>query len=170
MEKKYSELDGKKVFWKDCLNCMGLTTEDFQKKLPLNCFFRNCCYIQLQKKNDNVLESITSITQDITKALLQVLVNVFPKGASPEKVCDSFKSGWRLYQTKSKKSTAVAPLPLYQDESKHHTWEMVLIVGLETISENNAVSRFDIEKPVHRIRNGHDSSDTINKYIPFLLS
>ena len=125
MEKKYSELDGKKVFWKDCLNCMGLTTEDFQKKLPLNCFFRNCCYIQLQKKNDNVLESITSITQDITKALLQVLVNVFPKGASPEKVCDSFKSGWRLFQTKSKKSTAVAPLPLYQDESKHHTWEMV---------------------------------------------
>ena len=35
-----SELQEKEeVPWKDCLNCVRLTTEDLQKKLPLNSFF-----------------------------------------------------------------------------------------------------------------------------------
>ena len=36
-----------------------------------------------------------------------------------------------------------------------------LIAGLENISENNAVSRFDIEKLVHHTGNFLDSSNTI---------
>ena len=95
-----SELQEKEeVPWKDCLNCVRLTTEDLQKKLPLDSFFWNCSYIQLQKKDDkNTLESIIGIAQDITKALLQVLVNVFSKNTSPEEVCDASRSKWRLYQ------------------------------------------------------------------------
>ena len=93
------ELDGKKeVLRKSCLNCMRLTT-DLQKKLPLNSFFVNCCYIHLQKKNDNALKSITCIAQDITKALSQVLFDVCSKNTSPEEVCDAFRSERRLYQT-----------------------------------------------------------------------
>ena len=38
--------------------------------------------------------------------------------------------------------------------------------GLENKSENNAVSKFDIEKLVHHIGNLHDSSNTI-KYPVF---
>ena len=78
------ELDEKEeVFRKDCLKSMRLATQDFQKKLSLNSFFRNCCYIQFQKNNDkNGLESITCIAQDITKALTQVYLNT-----SPEEVC-----------------------------------------------------------------------------------
>ena len=54
----------------------------------------------MQKKNDkNALESITYIAQYVTKALSQGLVNVFPKNASPEEVCNPFRSEWRLYQT-----------------------------------------------------------------------
>ena len=63
---------------------------------------------------------------------------------------------------KSKKSTAVAPLLLYQDESKHHTGKMLFLVGgLENISENNAVSKFGIEKLVHHIGKFRNSSNTI---------
>ena len=37
-----SELNEKEeLFWKDCLKCMRLATENFQKKLPLNSFFSN---------------------------------------------------------------------------------------------------------------------------------
>ena len=36
-----------------------------------------------------------------------------------------------------------------------------MIAGLENISENNAVSKFDIETPVYHIKNLCDSSNTI---------
>ena len=45
------------------------------------------------------IESVTCIAQDLTKALSEVLVHVFPKTTSPEEVCDTFRSEWRLYQT-----------------------------------------------------------------------
>ena len=95
------ELDKKEeAFRKDCLNCMCLTAEDLQKKLPFNSFIRNCSFIQLLKKNDkDTLESVTCIAQDVTKALSDVLVHLFPKNTSPEEVCDTFRSAWRLYQT-----------------------------------------------------------------------
>ena len=75
------ELDKKEeAFRKDCLNSMCLTAEDLQKKLLFNSFFRNCSFIQLLKKNDkDTLESVTCIAQDLTKALSEVLVHVFPK-------------------------------------------------------------------------------------------
>ena len=63
-------------FQKDCLNCMRLTKEDLQ----LTTFFRNCCYIQLQKKNyKNALESITCIAQDVTTKSLSQVLNLLPK-------------------------------------------------------------------------------------------
>ena len=43
------ELDKEEAFRKDCLNCMCLTAEDLQKKLPFNSFFRNCSCIQLRE-------------------------------------------------------------------------------------------------------------------------
>ena len=95
------DLDKKEeAFRKDCLNCMCLTAEGLQKKLPFNSFFRNCSFIQLLKKNDkDTLESVTGIAPDLTKALSEVLVHVFPENTSPEEVCDTFRSEWRLYQT-----------------------------------------------------------------------
>ena len=142
---------------------MRLTTEDLQKKLPLNSFFRNCCYIQLQKKYDkNALESITCIVQDITKALLQVLVNVFPKNTSPEEIRDTFRFEWRLYQTEEIKEHCCCTTAAVSERKQASYWENAfLITGLENISEKNAVSKTDIEKVAHHIGNLPDSSNTI---------
>ena len=153
------ELDEKEeVFQKDYLNCMGLKTEDARKKLPLNSFFRNFCYIQLRKRNDkNALESITCIAQDISKALSQVLVNV------PEEICDAFRSEWMLYQAEEiKEEHCCCTIATVSGRNKALYWENTfLIAGLENISESNAVSKFDIEKLVYHIGNLRNSTNII---------
>ena len=67
-------------------------------------------------------------------------------------------SGGSTRRKKSRKSTAVAQLPPYQDESWGNAF---FFAGLENIPENNAVPKFDIEKVVHHIGNLRDSSNTI---------
>ena len=123
------ELDKKEeAFRKDCLNCMCLTAEDLQKKLPFNSFFRNCSFIQLLKKNDkDTLESVTCIAQDLTKALSEVLVHVFPKKTIHQKKCVIHSDPSRdfIRPKNLKKSTAILPLLPFQDENKRHTGKML---------------------------------------------
>ena len=122
------ELDKKdEAFWKDCLNCICLTAEDLQNKIPFNSFFRNCSFIQLLKKNDkDTLESVTCIAQDLTKALSKSLFMFFQKTLHQKKyVIHSDPSGYFTRPKKLKKSIAILPLLPFQDENKHHTGKML---------------------------------------------
>ena len=70
-------------------------------------------------------------------------------------------SGGSTRRKKSKNSTAISV------RKQTSYWENAfLIAGLENISENSAVSKFDIEKLLHHIGNLRDSSNTI-KYLIF---
>ena len=166
------------VFRKDCLNCMCLTAEDLQKKLPFNSFFQNCSFIQLLKKNDkDTLESVTCIAQDLTKALSEVLVHVFSRHTSPEEVCDTFRSEWRFYQIEEiKEEYCYSTTPAVSGRKQASYWENAfLVAGLEKISESTAVSKFDIEKLVHHLENLCDSSGSVkfpilSAFMKFVLS
>ena len=151
-------------FRKDCLNCMQVTSKHLQKKLPLNSFFLNCGYLQLRKKNSKgALEGITNIAQDLTKALSEVLGNVFPGKTSSEEVCDSIRSEWRLYQTEvTKEEDFVFSNTTSCGRKQWSYWENAFeIAGLNKISENDSLPVFDIEKLVLHLGKLFDSSDTV---------
>ena len=106
---------------------------------------------------------MTCIVQDLTKALSEVLVHVFPKSTSPEEVCDTFRSEWRLYQTEEiKEEHCYSTTPVVSGRKQASYWEnSFLVAGLEKISESTAVSKFDVEKFVHHLENLRDSSVTV---------
>ena len=106
---------------------------------------------------------MTCTTQDLTKALSEVLVHVFPKNTSPEEVCDTFRSEWKLYQTEEiKEEHCHSTTPAASGRKQASYWENAfLVAGLEKISGRIAVSKFDIEKLVHHLENLCDSSDTV---------
>ena len=106
---------------------------------------------------------MTCIAQDLTKALSEVLVHVFPKNTSPEEVCDTFRSEWRLYQTEEiKEEHCYSTTPAVSGQKQASYWENAfLVAGLEKICESTAVSKFDIEKLVYHLENLRDASGTV---------
>ena len=105
--------ENEKKFRSDCLQACRRTTEYLKSTLPFNSFIKNSAFINPEYRNVNgSLVGISNLAQMFTSALPSVLTVVFPKKSdlTGEEVCDTLRTGWRLYQTESIPESAYQPV------------------------------------------------------------